>query len=121
MFQMSLEATENSQMNNFLHQFGNFLTGEFPPEITYLKGSLMNLDLSDNPVFTRGETFNSWLGTLTELEILRYEDTNFINSNGIPLEIGNLKNLGFYECSNVRYIGALNGAAFPSDMTKLCK
>jgi hypothetical protein len=100
-------------------QFGNFLTGEFPPEVTYLKGSLTNIDVSDNPVFTRGETFNSWLGTLTNLERLRYENTNFINANGIPTEIGNLKKLGFYECSNVRYVGTISPLAFPSDMTQL--
>jgi len=97
------------------------LSGEFPPEITYLKGSLKNLDLGENPVFTRGETFNSWLGTLVNLEILRYGNTNFINSNGIPTEIGLLKKLGLYECSNVRYVGALSSAVFPSDMTQLCK
>jgi hypothetical protein len=86
-----------------------------------MKDSLVNMDISDNPVFTRGETFNTWLGQLTNLEILRYEDTNFINSNGIPTEIGFLKKLGFYECSNVRYIGAIDSSAFPSDMTQLCK
>jgi Leucine-rich repeat (LRR) protein len=95
------------------------MSGEFPPEVTYLKGSLVNMDLSDNPVFTRGENFNSWLGTLTNLEILRYENTNFINSGGVPTEIGNMKNLGFYECSNVRYLGAISSLAFPSDMTQL--
>lgn len=100
-------------------QFGNFLTGEFPPELTYLRGSLNNLDLSDNLVFTRGEVFNSWLGTLTNLQILRYEDTNFISSTGIPTEIGNLKRLGFYECSNVRYVGAISSLAFPADLTQL--
>lgn len=84
-----------------------------------MRSSLVNLDLSDNLVFTRGEVFNSWLGTLTNLRILRYEDTNFINSNGIPTEIGNLKQLGFYECSNVRYVGAISSQAFPSDMTQL--
>jgi hypothetical protein len=84
-----------------------------------LKPSLVNMDLSDNPVFTTGSTFNSWLGTLTNLEILRYEDTDFINANGIPTEIGNLKKLGFYECTNVRYSGAISSLAFPSDMTQL--
>lgn len=97
------------------------MSGEFPAEITYLKGSLNNLDLSDNPTFTRGETFNTWLGTLTNLERLRYEDTNFINANGIPTEIGNLKKLGFYQCSNIRYVGAISSLAFPADMTQLCK
>ena len=97
------------------------MTGEFPPELTYLRGSLKNLDLGENPVFTRGEIFNSWLGTLTELEILRYEDTNFINTRGVPTEIGNLRNLGFYECSSVRYAGALDSRAFPSSLTQLSK
>ncbi len=60
------------------------------------------------------------MGTLTELTSLRYEDTNFINENGIPTEIGLLKKLQFYECSNVRYAGTISSLAFPSDMTQLC-
>lgn len=31
-----------------------------------------------------------------------------------------MKQLEFYNCANVRYVGALNGAAFASDMTQLC-
>jgi hypothetical protein len=97
------------------------MSGEFPPEVTLLKATLANIDLGRNPVFTRGETFNSWLGTLTQLTSLRYEDTNFINDNGIPTEIGLLTNLEFYECTNVRYVGAISSLAFPSTLTNLGK
>ena len=100
-------------------QFANFMSGEFPPEVTYLKGTLANIDLGRNPVFTRGEVFNSWLGTLTQLTSLRYEDTNFINDNGVPTEIGLLTNLAFYECTNVRYVGAISSLAFPTTLTNL--
>lgn len=102
-----------------LKQFANFMSGEFPPEVTYLKNTLANIDLGRNPVFTRGEVFNTWLGTLTQLTSLRYEDTNFINDNGVPTEIGLLTNLEFYECTNVRYVGAISSLAFPATLTRL--
>jgi len=97
----------------------NLVTGEFPPEVVLLATTLEYLDLGMNVVFTRGEFFNPYLGQLTELRDLRYESTNFLHDAGIPLEIGNLKKLEFYNCAKVRYIGALNGGAFPPDMTAL--
>ena len=87
-----------------------------------MNATLKRLDLGENDLtFTRGETFNKWLGTLTQLETLTYEKTNFINFEGIPTEIGNMKNLGRYVANGVRYVGDLNPAVFPSDMTQLSK
>ena len=99
----------------------NFLTGEFPPEVVLLKGNLERLTLSENLVFTRGDTFNSYMGELRQLTRLDYSDTNFINQNGIPTEIGLLKKLGAYKCNRIRYVGTISSLAFPSDMTQLCK
>lgn len=84
-----------------------------------MKSTLQLLSLSDNLVFTRGNLFNSYMGELTQLTRLEYANTNFINENGVPTEIGRLKNLNFYSCNQVRYAGALSSLAFPSDMTQL--
>jgi hypothetical protein len=61
------------------------------------------------------------MGELRQLTRLEYMNTNFINENGIPTEIGNLKNLEFYNCARVRYVGAISSLAFPSDLTQLCE
>lgn len=64
-----------------LDLFSNLVTGTFPPEVQFLKGSLEVLDLAQNEVTSEGESFNPALGELTELRELLYEDTNFINDN----------------------------------------
>jgi hypothetical protein len=108
--------------NNFvvtLDLFSNLVTGEFPPEVVYMKGTLQILDVGTNQVFTDGASFNPFLGELTELVDLRYDDTNFQNNPGVPTEIGNLKKLGFYNAARTLYRGPLNGASFPSDLLDL--
>ena len=103
----------------FLDLFSNLITGEFPPEVVLLKSTLQVLDLGTNQVFTDGAIFNPFLGELTELLDLRYDDTNFQNNQGVPSQIGNLKKLGFYNAGRTLYRGPLNGAAFPSDLLDL--
>ena len=76
-----------------------------------LSDTLEILDVGGNPVFTEGSTFNSYLGQLTKLTDLRYDETNFINELGIPTEIGALKKLKIYSCADVLYSGPLDGAA----------
>ena len=80
-----------------------------------LADTLEIFDVGGNPVFTEGSTFNSYLGQLTQLTDLRYDQANFINTQGIPTELGLLKRLRFYNCAETLYSGPLNGAAFPSD------
>lgn len=101
-----------------LLQFSNGLTGTVPPEIVLFNQTLRVLDLGDTFSFTTPE-FNTVLGELTALVDLRYDKANFIDFQGIPLEIGNLKKLVWYDASRTLYAGILNGAAFPSDMTSL--
>ena len=84
-----------------------------------LSDSLETFDLGDNPVFTEGETFNQYLGQLSKLTDLRYDQTNFINTNGVPVELGQLKALQFYSCAQVLYSGALQAAAFQADQVNL--
>lgn len=117
-----------SQVKSYLilsltHRFDkseNSLTGEFPPEIAIINGTLTHLNLNDNPMlFTRGAVFNSFLGTLTNLRSLEYRLTSFFNENGIPTEIGKLKKLERFDCREVLYKGALSSMAFPADMTQL--
>lgn len=114
---ISINCNNSSQVT-VLDFYFNLVTGEFPPEVVLLKETLKVLDLGENFVFAN-QSFNSYLGQLTQLTDLRYDNTNFINDAGIPTEIGNLKKLAFYNCNKVRYTGALNAAAFPSDMTQL--
>jgi hypothetical protein len=102
-----------------LDLFSNLVTGEFPPEVSLLKGTLQILDVGTNQVFTDGAIFNEYLGRLTELVDLRYDDTNFQNNPGVPTEIGNLKKLGFYNAARTLYRGPLTGASFPSDLLDL--
>jgi hypothetical protein len=103
----------------FIDLFSNLVTGEFPPEVSILKGTLQILDVGSNQVFTDGVIFNQYLGRLTELSDLRYDDTNFQNNPGVPTEIGNLKKLGFYNAARTLYRGPLTGASFPSDLVDL--
>jgi hypothetical protein len=102
-----------------LDLFSNLVTGEFPPEVSILKGTLQILDVGTNQVFTDGNIFNEYLGRLTELVDLRYDDTNFQNNPGVPAELANLKKLGFYNAARTLYRGPLSGASFPSDLTEL--
>jgi len=111
-------CNENGRVSR-LDFYSNLLTGEFPPEVVLLARTLQILDLGVNVVYTVGEFFNPYLGMLTELVDLRYEQTNFVYDRGIPLEIGNLKKLALYKAYQVRYTGALDGDAFPPDMTVL--
>ena len=100
-------------------QFSNVLTGEYPPEVVYLNKTLQILDLGNNLVYSNGTTFSHYLGWMYQLTDLRTERTNFQSTDGVPVEIGNLKKLRYYACANSMYQGALNGDAFPSDMTAL--
>ena len=102
-------------------QFKNIVTGEFPGEVALLSDSLEIFDVGDNPVFTEGDTFNQYLGQLSKLTDLRYDQTNFINTNGVPVELGSLKALQFYSCAQVLYSGALQEAAFQPDQANLGK
>lgn len=70
-------------------------------------------------VYSNATDFNPFLGELTELTDLRTDRTNFQSFDGIPTEIGNLKNLVYYSCEGNLYRGPLYGAAFPSDLTAL--
>jgi len=76
------------------------------------------MDFGENLIFAES-TINTALGQLSELTDLRYDQSNFMSETGIPVEIGNLKKLEVYVASQTLYRGALNGAAFPSDMTAL--
>ncbi|KAL7578193.1 hypothetical protein ACA910_012623 [Epithemia clementina (nom. ined.)] len=98
--------------------FNNGLTGSLPPEIVRLSNSLTILDLGQTYIFALPD-INTALGQLTNLVDLRYDQVNFVSFTGVPTEIGNLKNLEAYGAANTLYTGALNGAAFPSDMTAL--
>ena len=85
----------------------------------YLKERLVTLDIGNNIVFSNASEFNPYLGELTELTELRIDRTNFQSTDGIPTEIGNLKNLSYYGCEGCLYTGPLSGQAFPSDLTAL--
>lgn len=97
------------------------MTGEFPPEVVYLNSTLEILDIGNNLVTSDGALFSPFLGELTELTDLRTDRTNFISTDGIPTQIGNLKKLVYYSCEGSLYRGPLDGAAFPSDLTALSK
>ena len=101
-------------------KFANGLTGSVPPELVLFNETLEILDLGQSFVFATNE-FRTVLGGLTALRDLRYDGGNFISFDGIPTEIGNLKSLEAYGAANTLYSGALDGAAFPSDMTVLGK
>lgn len=108
-------------MNSVISQLSNRLTGKFPNEVVLLKNSLEVLDLGDNPTFTIGSEFNPYLAQLTNLREYRVEDTPFSSEDGIPTALGNLKNISLISAARTLYRGPLNGAAFPSDLTQLCK
>jgi len=95
------------------------LTGEFPPEVVYLKEWLVVLDIGNNLVYSNGSEFNPYLGELTELTELRTDQTNFQSIDGVPTEIGNLKKLEHYSTEACLYTGPLSGTAFPSDLAAL--
>jgi hypothetical protein len=99
--------------------FSNLVTGEFPPEVVYMKETLKVLDVGTNQVFTDGSLFGPFLGQLTELTELRIDDTNFQYSPGVPTELGLLTKLGLFAASRTLFRGALQGASFPSSLTEL--
>ncbi|EEC48729.1 predicted protein [Phaeodactylum tricornutum CCAP 1055/1] len=103
---------------NLLDLFSNRLTGEFPPELTLLSRSLVVFDVGLNFFFAEGNNFNTVLGSLSLLTDLRFDRTNMINNEGIPTEIGLLKNLEIFNCASTLYRGALNAAAFQPDQTR---
>ena len=113
-----VDCDENNSVT-ILDLFSNILTGEFPREVELLSATLEILDIGDNFVFADGIDINQSLGKLTNLRDLRYDQTNFLNDNGIPLEINNLKALEFYACASTIYRGPLNANLFPSDMVNL--
>jgi hypothetical protein len=47
--------------------YSNSLTGTFPPEVVYLKQSLIALDLYDNAIWNPGDQGHAWLEQLTNL------------------------------------------------------
>lgn len=102
-----------------MFQFSNDVTGEFPPEVVYLAAHLRVLDLGNNVVYNNGTFWNPFLGQMTTLADFRIDRTNFQTTDGVPVEIRNLKNLGYFACTSSLYRGPLNGAAFPSDMAAL--
>ena len=91
-----------------------------PEELALLGPTLEILDVGQTPVFALQE-YATVIGQLTNLVELRHDEVNFISLTGIPTEIGNLKRLVAYGCASNLYSGALDGAAFPSDMTALGK
>lgn len=101
--------------------FSNIVTGEFPPEVVYMNRTLEVLDVGNNVVYSNGTTFSPYLGWLYQLTDLRTDRTNFESFDGIPVELANLKKLSYYTCESSLYRGPLNGDAFPSDLTELCK
>lgn len=114
-----MKSWHNSKADPF--QFSNDVTGEFPPEVVYMAASLAVLDLGSNVVTSVGEKFNPYLALLNELRDLRTDSTNFISTDGIPVAIAAMKNLGYYACDGSLYRGPLNPDALPSDLTRLCK
>lgn len=84
----------------------NGLTGSFPPEVAYLKDSLMYLDLYNNLVHNKGDEGNSWLGELSNLEYLFFGTTSF-EYDGVPTEIGSLTKLKELDFSYSLYFGPL--------------
>ena len=96
------------------------MTGEVPEEVILLNQTLTIFDIGQNPIFADEFKFNRILGQLRNLNDLRYDATNVESSNGIPTEIGLLKDLEVYDCTNCQYSGPLTGDAFPNDL-KICK
>jgi len=84
----------------------NGLTGQFPPEVAYLKESLNKLNLFNNTVHSSVDADLSYLGELTNLVYLILSET-FIESDGIPSEIGQLTNLIELDCSGAPFHGEL--------------
>lgn len=52
---------------NDIELYSNSLTGSFPPEVVYLKESLVALDLYDNVIWNQGDPGHSWLEQMTNL------------------------------------------------------
>ena len=89
-----------------------------PPELVRFKESLRVLDLGRAYSFATPE-YSTVLGQLTKLADLRYDDANFISHEGVPTDIGNLKELVAYGAARTLYTGPLNETAFQADMTAL--
>lgn len=52
---------------NDIELYSNSLTGSFPPEVVYLKQSLIALDLFDNVIWNQGDAGHAWLEQMTKL------------------------------------------------------
>lgn len=74
-----------------LNLTSNGLTGVFPMEITMLKKHLLALEISDNELTNEDQQLR-WIGKLTTLRLLDFEDTDF-TADGIPTYIGELTDL----------------------------
>ncbi|CAJ1955721.1 unnamed protein product [Cylindrotheca closterium] len=85
----------------------NGLTGRIPPELALLKDSLLYLDLCQNDIHNVGESGNSFLGEMTNLQYL-YLSQTFFENDGIPPELKKLSNLIELDISFTSWFGPLN-------------
>jgi hypothetical protein len=89
----------------------NGLTGYFPPEVALLHESLNTIDLYNNILHNSGELGNSFLGELTNLELLFFGTTSF-EYDGVPTHLGRLTKLRELDFSYTLYFGDLPGEVF---------
>jgi len=88
----------------------NGLKGVFPMEITMLKKHLLALEVDDNELTNEDQQLR-WIGKLTKLRLLDFEDTYF-TADGIPSYIGELTDLRILEMANSNIVGKWDGSVF---------
>ena len=86
----------------------NGLTGSFPKEVTLLKGSLLELDLTKNFLSNDDASF---FGSLTNLEVLLMGHNAIIGS-GLPSSWKNLVNLRSLDVGYCLFHGAIHDGFF---------
>ena len=71
---------------------GNGLTGKIPMEMVLLKGTLLNLDLSENALYMSGNELEVF-GTLRKLHTILLDDNYLLTDNGLPPSLAMNTNL----------------------------
>jgi hypothetical protein len=87
--------------------YDNMLTGSIPPEMGVLS-ELIYMRMEFNWIVNIGESGHAFLGYLTKLRDLYYNDNGMHATEGIPAVIGTLDNLEYFDCSFNFYFGALS-------------
>ena len=111
-----IDANGNAYGNiTHINLSGNRLMGTFPPEVQIFHETLELLDLEINFLHNVGQANLAWLGSLTELRVLRLGETGFDSENtGLPTELAHLVHLEELSVYNTYLSGTVNESILTS-------